>query len=98
LELQPDNATALYYEGYIAMLDGRFEEALDHLQDAIRCSPSEPKDYHALALTYNHLKRAKESEEAFGKFHELQAVNAKANGSLYLSPDATPVQKSPIAP
>jgi len=38
-----------------------------------------PKIYYALALAYSRMKKTKESEAALGKFHELQAAQARTS-------------------
>jgi tetratricopeptide (TPR) repeat protein len=91
LKLQPDNGDAIYYEGYIALLDGHLQDALDHLQEAIRRTPDDVKAHYALALTYSRMRRPRESDEELKKFHELQAAHEEQNkGAVYLSPHAQP--------
>jgi tetratricopeptide (TPR) repeat protein len=65
VKLSPKNAGMRDTLGWICYQQGRFEEALKHLQEAIRLAPDQGLQHYHLGQTLRALQRGPEAAEAF---------------------------------
>jgi len=76
LELEPGNARALRRFGGQAGVVGRWDEAIDALNEAIERDPLAPNNYNNLALILEAVNRDTEAESAYRKALELDPGGA----------------------
>jgi serine/threonine protein kinase/Tfp pilus assembly protein PilF len=71
LELAPGNSSALRGAGRLALIHGRFEEALGLYRRALEQDPLSSNSYHTIGLAYFYAGRLIEAEEGLRKALEL---------------------------
>ena len=76
MELEPGNAQALQAFGAHAMTFGRWDEAIDAMNQAIDRDPLGPESYRYLGLILEAVNRDTEAESAFRKALELDPGGA----------------------
>lgn len=71
LKLDAKNAAALYSLGAIESSRGRYEQALPHMQKAVKASPNFAQAHLALSVILYHLNRIPEATQAVNKSLKL---------------------------
>jgi TolB-like protein/Tfp pilus assembly protein PilF len=79
LDLEPGNAHALRDRGRLAMILGRWSEAIDFITKAIERDPLRAEAYNKLGLALQAVDRDAEAETAFRRALELDPGGASRN-------------------
>jgi tetratricopeptide (TPR) repeat protein len=82
LDLNPDNAVAHTTLGVLAMNEGRPDEALRHLSEAVRIEPAYPEAHFNLGVLYSKLGRRAEAITAYRTAIELRPDSPRAHTNL----------------
>lgn len=82
LRYEPDNYVALCNLGYALIQQGRYTEAIPHLQKAIEVYPYRAGPYNDLAFSYQSLGRYKEALELYKKSLDISANDPEILSNL----------------
>ncbi|MEW5977460.1 MAG: tetratricopeptide repeat protein [Acidobacteriota bacterium] len=81
IQLDSSLSEARYQLGNLALLKEDYEEALKHLEAAVRLDPRDSKIHFALARLYRRLKRSEEAAKETELFQKLLAEEEKRLGA-----------------
>lgn len=70
-QLQPDDATTLYYWGVVLGLLDQFEEAIEKLNQAHQLQPNDPRPLYVWGAILAELGQHDEAQKKFEKADEL---------------------------
>ncbi len=82
------NGEALYQLGNVELNDGRSEEALRHLEQAVKLLPQSSQPHFALARAYRRLKRSNDAEREMDLYNKLKASEPQRAESSGTGDDA----------
>ena len=84
LSKDPSDAQAHRTLGRSLFVGGKIEEAVQHLQEAMRLDPKDDEAHYTMGLLKRSQAKTKEAENAFKKAITLNPKNARAHGNLAL--------------
>ena len=82
------NGEALYQLGNVELNDGRSEEALRHLEQAVKLLPQSSQPHFAVARAYRRLKRSNDAEREMDLYNKLKASEPQRAESSGAGDDA----------
>ena len=85
IELQPNNAEALQFIGYVHRRQGKWDRALAELQETLKLDPRNGSIGGNIAQTYIFLRRWKEAETSASHTLTIDPHEATSMGMLLLS-------------
>lgn len=73
IKVRPGDADSLYYLGTIALRQGQFKDAIEHLQKSTEADPKRPDAFLSLAKALYEEHRGDEAKKAVAALHGLDA-------------------------